>query len=112
MPNPNQMMNTGAITMIGSVWDTISHGYTARRTGPEKSIAVASSHAIANDRANPPSVSRSVVSVFCHSTARCPHPAPNTAPGVGSACGSRTPHTAIACQAGTSPAASSAGGHR
>ena len=41
-PNPNQMISSGAIAMIGSVWDATSNGVSARRSQGEKSTATAS----------------------------------------------------------------------
>ena len=40
-PNPNQMISSGAIATIGSVWDATSSGVSARRSHGTKSTATA-----------------------------------------------------------------------
>jgi hypothetical protein len=52
-PKPNQMMSSGAIAMMGSVWDTTNNGTSARLSHGEKSTATARIHATANETANP-----------------------------------------------------------
>ncbi len=59
-PNPNQMIISGAIAMIGSVCDTTNSGTNARRSHGEKSTSTASAHAKSRETANPISVTWSV----------------------------------------------------
>ena len=40
-PNPNQITNSGAMATIGIVWLVTRNGSTARRTGPQRSSAIA-----------------------------------------------------------------------
>ena len=47
------MMSSGAIAMMGSVWDTTNNGTSARLSHGEKSTATARIHATANETANP-----------------------------------------------------------
>ena len=58
-PNPNQMISSGAIATIGSVWDATSSGVSARRSHGTKSTATAIAHPRASDTANPTAVTSS-----------------------------------------------------
>ena len=59
-PNPNQMTNSGAIATIGIVWLVTSSGSTARRTGSQRSSAMAAAIASTTDSAHPTIASTSV----------------------------------------------------
>ena len=52
-PNPNQITNSGAIATIGMVWLATSSGSTARRTGDQRSSAMAAAIASATETATP-----------------------------------------------------------
>ena len=52
-PNPNQMTNSGAIATIGIVWLVTSSGSTARRTGSQRSSAIAAPIANVTESAQP-----------------------------------------------------------
>ncbi len=52
-PNPNQMTNSGAMATIGIVWLVTSSGSTARRTGAQRSRAMAVPIASTTDSAQP-----------------------------------------------------------
>ena len=58
------MISSGAIAMIGSVWDATSSGVSARRSHGEKSTATASAQASASDTVNPTAVTCSVGTVL------------------------------------------------
>ena len=98
-PNPNQMISSGAIAMIGSVCDATSSGVSARRSHGTKSTAIAIAQPTASDTANPTAVTCSVGTVLAHSASRNAQPCSTTRSGDGSTCG-RTPDASTAtCQA-------------
>ena len=59
-PNPNQMINSGAMATIGTVWDATSSGVNARRSHGTKSTVTAIAQPTASDTANPTAVTCSV----------------------------------------------------
>jgi hypothetical protein len=69
-PNPNQMISSGAIAMIGSVCEATSSGVSARRSHGEKSTATASAHPSASDTVNPTAVTCTVGTVFAQICSR------------------------------------------
>ena len=86
-PNPNQMISSGAMAMIGSVWDATSSGVSARRSHGEKSTATASAQPSASDTVNPTAVTCSVGTVLAQSCSRNAQPCSTTRSGDGSTCG-------------------------
>ena len=75
-PNPNQITNSGAIATIGIVWLATRSGSTARRTGAQRSSAIAAAIASTTDSAKPTSVSTSVGTRWPTAVARKSHSAP------------------------------------
>jgi len=69
-PNPNQMIKSGAMATMGSVWLATSNGVSARRSHGTKSTVTAIAQPTASDTANPTAVTCSVGTVLVHSAAR------------------------------------------
>ena len=88
-PNPNQMTNSGAIATIGMVWLVTSSGSTARRTGVQRSRAIAAAVASTTDNPQPTSASSRVGMRLATAAARESHSAESTRDGDGSVIGSR-----------------------
>ena len=86
-PKPNQMIISGAIAMIGRVWEATNNGTNARRSAGEKSTTMASSQARTNETVNPIRVTCSVAAACTPISARCDQPCATTRDGDGSTCG-------------------------
>ena len=88
-PNPNQMTNRGAIATIGIVWLVTRSGSTARRTGSQRSSAMAVATARTTETAHPVIASTRVGTRWPAAASRKSHRAPTTRDGGGSVIGSR-----------------------
>ena len=87
-PNPNHMIMSGAMAMMGSVWEATSRGMTARRSQGTKSTQIATSQPNARETPKPTSVTSSVARALCHSAPRLAQPWSSTRAGEGSSRGS------------------------
>ena len=83
-PNPHQNTSSGAITAIGTAWEPIASGYTARRSTREKWISTASAKPSASASAIPSPTSVAVGARFAASRPALSHSAAATACGEGS----------------------------
>ena len=109
-PNPNQITNSGAIATTGIVWLVTSSGSTARRTGSQRSSAMAAAMASTTDSAQPTSASTSVGMRWPTAASRKSHSAPTTRDGAGSVIGSIPARRTYPSQARTTIAARAIGG--
>ena len=109
-PNPNQMIISGAMAMIGRVCEATSSGVSARRSHGEKSTAMASTQPSASDTANPTAVTCSVGTVFAQICSRNAQPCSTTRSGDGSTCGRTANAVTYHCHTASPMATSSSGG--
>ena len=70
IPKPNQTTRIGATTMIGTVCEATSSGYTARRAVSERCRATANPTPRTSATRNPARTSRSVTQPFSASSSR------------------------------------------
>src|SRR5439155_23533733 len=108
-PNPNQVMSSGAIAMLGSVCEATSSGVSARRSHGEKSTATAIAQPSASDTANPTAVTCTVGTVLAQIWSRKAQPCSSTRRGEGSTCGRTSAAVTYHCQP-TSPTPTSTSG--
>src|SRR5690606_21265566 len=104
------MIISGAIAMIGSVWDATSSGVRARRSHGEKSTAIAIAQPTASDTANPTAVTCRVGTVWAQIWSRYAQPCSSTRSGDGSTCGGTSATVTYHCHTTSPTATSTAGG--